>query len=170
MAFDAFLIFDSTATGPNGQIRIVGESLDATYKGAIELKAFEVSSENPVTIGSTTGAGKLRFSPFKIMKSVDSTSPAFLSVIGNGTHFPTVSLYLRKAGTTNATFAIYRFSTVFVTSQDAAGSAGDDTPVENIQLVFGAMQIEYDSYNASGGLSGKNIASWSQVTNSNKFP
>ena len=165
MAFDAFLTFAGTAASPFGPIAINGKSTDPDHPGAIELKAFDFAIANTVSIGSAgggAGAGKAQFRPLQIIKAVDSTSPAFLMLVGAGAHFQTVRLALRKAGKLD--FVVYTFGLVFVTSQETTGSAGDNSPTETINFAYGSLQVQF-SVNNKGAIRHFD-GSWDQTTNS----
>src|ERR1700739_792594 len=97
MAFDSFMYF----TG--GDPAIEGETQDTTYsaKKAYELYSFSWGASNPVTVGSAAGgmgAGKVSLSSFNVMKKTDNASPTLFKACCTGTHYPTATVVLRKAG------------------------------------------------------------------------
>src|SRR5437588_9037878 len=121
MPFNAFIWFDNSA---GGKVVIPGDGQDtSTYahaKDAFEIKDFSFGVENPTTIGSATGgagAGKVKFNEFTIKKTTDKATPLFFRVSATGDHFPTATLYIRKAGpnapVSSTPFLIYKFGTVF---------------------------------------------------------
>src|SRR5258707_11169961 len=112
MAFDTFLYFD-----PASDPKVEGESQDSVYKDkkAMEIYSFSFGASNPVTIGSATegsGAGKVSISSFNIMKKTDNASPSLFTACCKGTHFPTVTVVLRKAGGSQLEYLKYIFSEV----------------------------------------------------------
>src|SRR5262245_36667013 len=99
MAVDAFIYFDKPGSGEKPE----GETKDATYKpkAAFEIKDFSFGVENPTTIGSATGgagAGKIKFNEFTIKKTSDKASPVFFKNCCIGSHYPNVTIEMRKAG------------------------------------------------------------------------
>src|SRR5450432_1809797 len=91
-AFDVFLqVFP--ATGPV----IAGGSADPIYSGWIVVDSFEAGSENPVTIGTTTGgagAGKPSFEGFTLVKKVDVATPLFFDKLASGGQLATVHMVI----------------------------------------------------------------------------
>lgn len=166
MAFDAFLVI----TTASGQPPLMGETRDAQFsaKNAIQIEAFSFGIHNTVSIGSATGgagAGKARFSEFKITKAVDRASPNLLLYAGRGAHITQLDLYLRKADGgqqgADAVFLQYSFKLVAVSTIDWSGSAGDDTVKEEVTFEYGALQITYQPDQKGATSSG----SWDVVKN-----
>ncbi|HEX7653674.1 MAG TPA: type VI secretion system tube protein Hcp [Verrucomicrobiae bacterium] len=173
-AFDMFLKFYPDV----GQAQIVGESQDASYPGSqgwFELKQFDFGVQNPATIGSTTGGagtGKASFTEFKLSKTVDSVSPALFKILSSGAHFKSARLVIRKSGGATAKpdpYLQYEFNTVFATAQHWGGSAGDDTPQEDVTLAVGEILISYKVQNPDGTLGKATTGGWSVISNSDKF-
>src|SRR3954464_3517957 len=78
---DIFLKMNDSQPG------LQGESLDKAFPGAISLKSFEWSVENPTTIGSApsgAGAGKAKLIPLKVTKLVDASSPGLMMAAAKG--------------------------------------------------------------------------------------
>jgi type VI secretion system secreted protein Hcp len=171
MPFDTFLTFTQPATGGlnvGGQITGAGESADQAHRNAIELRSFTFGVENPTTIGSATGgagAGKAKFSLLTIQKNIDQASTNLFQATTTGAHFPEAKLFVRKAGT-GRDYLTYTFRMVFVTRVKWDGGEGDESPVETVDLVYGAMQVEYLRTDASGAPVGQPARGlWSQVSN-----
>ena len=169
MAFDVFMIVRD-AQGRQAPNLPVGESLDQTYKGAMELSEFSLGAENTIAIGSTTtgaGTGKATFKEFTVKKAVDSASGVFFKTLATGAHFQNVTLYIRKAGGTvsGKPYLIYSFGTVVVSSIEWSGSSGDDLPTETITFAYGQLQISYAQQTATGTLMAPKMESWDRVAN-----
>src|SRR5690348_6288858 len=143
MAFDAFLVFTTT----KGQPTLEGETMDAQFgpKHAVAIKSFSLGISNTVSVGSQTrgaGAGKAQLHEFKISKEIDTVSPVLLQLAGSGGHVTQMDLYLRKAGSGakgSAVFLQYTFKLVFVATIDWSGSAGEETPSEEVTFKYGAL-------------------------------
>jgi type VI secretion system secreted protein Hcp len=139
MAYDAFLKIDDV----EGDVTVAG------HEGEIEIMDFSFGVENPLTIGSATtgaGAGKATFDAFSITKSTDRSSPVFFKNCVTGAHFNKAVLSMRKAGGSSQSdlFIKFTFSTVFVGKVDWAGADdGGDAPEEQIDFVYGEIQIYF---------------------------
>jgi type VI secretion system secreted protein Hcp len=170
MAVEMLLQFVGASTTG---ITVVGESVDKAHPQTILVNAVDFSVENPTTIGSTStgaGAGKAKFNAIKVSKHVDSASPALFQALTTGAHFPVVKLFVRRAGaTTLSDYAIYQFNLVYITNVDISGDGGDETLHETVQMVYGALQVSYAPMTATGTLGKQQIATWNQVTNTDKL-
>jgi type VI secretion system secreted protein Hcp len=166
-----FLEFSGAAKTVTGPISVVGESLDRAHPQTIELSGVELEIENPTTIGSASGGagvGKAKFNPMTVTKAVDGASAALFQAMAMGAHFPTVKLYVRKAGSPTGAptdYLVYQFNMVFITKMDVSAGSGDDAPRETIEMVYGAMQVTYTPQSPTGQLGKPSTAMWSQVTN-----
>jgi type VI secretion system secreted protein Hcp len=167
VAVDIFMQFPQPANGPTGPITIKGEVQDPAHLNWVGVQSVAFGIENPITIGSATsgaGAGKAKFNQLQITKAVDSASPALFSAVGLGAHFPTVTLVMRKGGTTGD-YLIYTFALVFVQEVDWSADNGGDSPTETVTLVYGAMSVSYAKQNSTGALGAPIVSNWSQVLN-----
>ncbi len=182
MAFDAFLFFQSSDTNylPKGETTDpqFGESNTEMVKNpAFEIKSFNFSVQNNVTIGSGSmgaGAGKAVFEKFKFQKTVDSGSPSLFNACAAGKHIDAAVLVLRKAGgvapgKSQPCYLAFKFLFCYVDTVAWSGSTGDDVPTEDVSFAYGAMQILYRMQDAKGQLTTTFPAAWSQVTNTSLF-
>ncbi len=168
MAIDVFMQFPQPAVALAGNITVKGEVLDPAHLSWVAVQSVAFGIQNPTTIGSASagaGAGKAKFNQLQISKAVDSASPSLFSAVGQGSHFPTVTLAIRKSGGSTPDYLIYTFAMVFVTEVDWSVDNGGDTVAETVTLVFGAMQVSYAKQNSTGTLGTPAVSSWSQVTN-----
>lgn len=144
MAVDIFLKVE----GPP----IKGEALDDKHKDEIDVLAWSWSLSNSgnAQIGGGAGAGKVNVNDLSITKFVDkATTDLFLST-ANGQHHETVTLTVRKAGTTPVEYVKITLSEVLVTSLSTGGSGGEDRLTENISLNFAKVKVEYTPQKADG--------------------
>jgi type VI secretion system secreted protein Hcp len=169
-AADAFLQF-----GPNKnpEFNVMGESLDSTFKGAVELQSFAFNVENATTIGSVSGgagAGKAKLNNLVIKKRVDRTSPKLFQAMATGSHYPDVTLSLRQAagaaGKGSTPYLIFRFKMVVVVKIETTFSSGDDV-MEAVTLAYGALEESYTPQTADGSLQPTQTVkgTWNQITN-----
>ena len=134
----------------------------------IDVMSFSFTVSNAATIGSGTsgaGAGKVVFGSFQFVAHVSNASPALFDACCQGTHFPSASLYLRKAGGKQEVYMRYDFTLVFVTSIQTKSIDGDPVPVEVVTLAYGALVERYAAQTAAGTTAGPVLRGWNQVTN-----
>jgi len=170
VAIDAFLVFSTDS----GKPPLAGETQDQQFKSkaAVEVASYSFGIHNTTTIGSMSGgagAGKAKFSEFKIEKVVDSVSPNLLHYAGGGLKIPRIELYLRKAGGTRLIYLQYSFKLVYVTDVEWTVGAGDDSVRESVAFAFGALQVMYKLSDATGATKGTLTGTWNQVKNNNGF-
>jgi|GEM_PF-1492247 len=135
--------------------------------GWIELNSFQLGHENSTTIGSATGgagAGKIRFSEFKITRTIDKASPIFFdTLIKKNTESKndtfkhdncTVNLDKQHTSETQPYLTI-TLENVMVSSFSV--SSGGDRPTESISFNF--TKIEFKDKASTGGqtTSGGNV-------------
>ncbi|TZG32235.1 MULTISPECIES: type VI secretion system tube protein Hcp [Agrobacterium] len=169
MSIDAFLYFP-------GQSDVVGETLDSDMaeKRAFELKNFDFTIKNKISIGSYTGgggAGKADFDPVTVEKRTDTGSCGLFSALCSGKHFDEAILELRRSGGSNSssgtTFMKVHFKMVMIA--DMNWTAGEDSADEKIQFEYGAIKIEYFRQAKDGRMTkasgGQGETKWSRVMN-----
>jgi len=167
MAFDAYLKLDT----------ITGESTSLGFKGCMEIFNFSLGVSNPVTIGSAStggGGGRAVLQPFSFTKKTDSASPSLFLASASGAHIAAGTVQLRKAGgagvqgkVTPVTYLTYIFNVIFIESVSWSGSTGgDDSPEEHVVAHYGALTIEYQPQDDTGGpKGGAVVACWNVQTN-----
>jgi type VI secretion system secreted protein Hcp len=175
MAVDAFLQF--TETGASGVV-LNGETKDQEMSKKkpvpFEIQEWKFAITNTTNIGSASGgggAGKCKFEPFTVKKTIDTSSPMCFLTCCVGGHFNEVALFIRKAGATatqsGQTYLQFGFKMVAVS---AINWSHGDVPSEDITFEYGAIQISYTPQDSKGGLSGKPIVDqWSQISNTADF-
>ena len=131
---------------------------------------FSLGAENATTVGSATagiGAGKVKFNSLVIKKAVDRTSPTLFQALAMGSHYPTMTLSVRKTGGAKGSpFYMLKFAMVFVTKITV--SSGDEQPTEEITLSYGAVEETYTPTDPTTGATDPAKAvrgTWNQVTN-----
>jgi type VI secretion system secreted protein Hcp len=146
-----------------------GESFDKSLPGAINLKSFAWSIENPTSIGSASGgagAGKAKLNELEVTKLVDASSPGLMMAAAKGTSIPSATLIVRKAGATSPdAYLQYRLKTVFVTDVETSADASDDGVTETVKLAYGSMQERYVQTRPNGATLSPIITGWDQILN-----
>jgi type VI secretion system secreted protein Hcp len=145
---------------------IRGESRDAAFPQAIVLTSFSWDAENPTTVSSSTGGagtGKAKLNGLVVDKPIDAASPGLFQRLTTGTHDPSMTLTIRRAGANPFVYAQYCFQTVFVTNVKQSGDG--DQARETVTFAYGAVQQKYTPQTTTG-LAGVPLQTgWSQVTN-----
>jgi type VI secretion system secreted protein Hcp len=133
-AFDAFLKIDG----------IPGESVDDKHRNEIEVLSFHWG----IARGNR---GRAQVQDFQVVKHVDAASPLLFDAVCSGQRIKEALFTLRKAGDKAIDFYKVRFDEVLISSVSPAGSAGgDELPLEQVSLNFGAVEIEYTMQNPDG--------------------
>jgi type VI protein secretion system component Hcp len=128
--------------------------------GSIDILQYNVGYQNPVTIGSTTVAGKVKFGPLDVLTQVGSQSAGLFVAEALGAHFNTFTLTVRDSAA--RLVATYEFKLVFVTSIQDSGDNSGSPPTEDVQVAYGAIRIS--TFNPVTQLMSSQ-SSFSQVTN-----
>ena len=146
-------------------------------KGAavVEIRGFSLSAENATTIGSGAtgaGAGKVKFNPLQVQRSVDRLSPTLFAISSSGAHFPTVQIFVRKPGGTppGRPYLAYEFSMVFVSGIQWSADAGEEAPVEQVDFAYGSLAVGYYPQQPDGSFGRPTKLGWSQITNTATGP
>jgi len=135
-AVDAYLYIDG----------VKGES--KTIQNAIELESSSWGAargmSSPTGASSDREASAPSVSEIVVTKHVDSSSPMLTKCAATGCHYPSATLYVRKAG--GGQLQQYQLSNVTLSRFNASGG---DRPTESITLNF--TKIELKSATAAGG-------------------
>jgi len=154
MAVDMFLKIENPP--------IAGESLDSKHTGEIDVLAWSwgLSNSGSAQMGAGAGAGKVNVSDLSITKYVDKASTDLFLSTCNGQHHATVTLVVRKAGTTPVEYIKITMTEVMVTSLSTGGSGGLDRLTENVSLNFAKVKVEYTPQKADGSADATLTQGW----------
>jgi type VI secretion system secreted protein Hcp len=137
---------------------VPGESTSPDYKDAIDVLAWSWGVANQIDIGSVGsggGAGKATFAPLKVIKSIDSATPALLTNATTGQHFNSMTLTATRLDGKTAVEEPYMrmtLETVLISNVSHGGTAGPDTGVtETVTLEMGKVKTEYRKFDAAKG-------------------
>jgi len=163
MAVDMFLNLGKT---------IAGETQDSAQKAAgdIDVLAWSWGASNAGSFhaGGGGGAGKANFQDISITKYLDKASPAILIALAKGSHIPTATLLVRKAGEGQQKYLEVTMNKVLVTSVSTGGSGGEDRLTENVTLNFAEMKLEYFLQNEKGVTASGGVFDWDIAGNVSK--
>lgn len=134
--------------------------------GSFDVYSYSFNTQNPVTIGTSSGAGfgKVSFQPLTITLPVGLQSPALFQVMASGGYFPSLRLDVRNdAGSLTAR---YELGLAFLTNITTSASSGDDAPTETYQFVYGSLRLTtFDPI----ALKTSFVGSWNQIRNTPDF-
>jgi type VI secretion system secreted protein Hcp len=139
-AFDAYLFI------PGFQ----SESQDKGHEKWIKL--YQVSWGHAHVGGGAAGMGRAQFQDVSVQKFFDSTSPALATAVAAGQLFPNAIIELVNADQNHMPFAKLELGGVSITTYEASGAAGGQTPhpVESIKLNFCSIVWSYIPQDPSG--------------------
>lgn len=159
MAVDMFLKIESPP--------IKGESKDDKHKEDIDVLAWSwgLSNAGNAQYGGGAGAGKVNVQDISITKWVDKASPDLVLSTCNGQHHDTVTLFVRKAGTTPVEYLKITMSEVLITSYTTGGSGGEDRLTENVTLNFAKVKVEYTPQKDNGAADKTMTVGWDIAAN-----
>ena len=150
---------------------VVGETTDDEMKKkkAFELLSWSFGATNFQSIGSGAhgaGVAKGEYTPFSIVKIVETASMALFQHALAGTHFTEAEVLIRRAGGTEQKqipWITLKMQKVFISNFSLSGGGGQIS--ESITFDCGAMEIKYHPQDGKGGVGTPVPAVWSKITN-----
>lgn len=126
---------------------ISGESTDEDHKGEIDVEAF--------TFNAKRAGGKVRFSPLRVIKVYDASSPKLMQAAASGRHIRSGTLTFRRSGDPNGVeFLTYKLSDLTVTSYQEGGANADDRTLGSLEDEVGLspakVQVTEKTVDTSG--------------------
>jgi type VI secretion system secreted protein Hcp len=126
---------------------ISGESTDEDHKGEIDVEAF--------TFNAKRAGGKVRFSPLRVIKVYDASSPKLMQAAASGRHIRSGTLTFRRSGDPNGVeFLTYKLSDLTVTSYQEGGANADDRTLGSLEdevgLTPAKVQVTEKTVDTSG--------------------
>jgi type VI secretion system Hcp family effector len=119
------------------------------------------------SVGSGTGAGKVKFNPFSVTRTIDKLSPVLFQHCCTGQAFAKIDLLqVRPSATSGAAgvlFLQYTFKLVAVAT--VATAYGDSNATETVTFQYGDLQIRYAQQKPDGSLLAPVVAGWDIVKN-----
>ncbi|HKQ69380.1 MAG TPA: type VI secretion system tube protein Hcp [Polyangiaceae bacterium] len=158
MAVDMFLKLEG----------IKGESADGKHKEEIDVLAWSwgAAQHGSRGTGAGGGSGKVQVQDISFTKYVDSATAALLQDCCAGSHIPSATLTVRKAGgKAPLDYLTITLKEVLVSSISTGGSGGEDRITENVTLNFASFKLEYKPQKADGSADGPKTATWNIAKN-----
>jgi type VI secretion system secreted protein Hcp len=154
---------------------IDGESIVKGHEKWIEVLSYSWGATNPASFSSGSGAsaGKVEFDEFSFTKLYDRSSPVLLLDLAQGKQIEEAlfDFLTLTGGATPEVYLQYKFSDVFMTSYDVAGSTGGGNPIESWSFTFGKVQTTYKPQdNKTGKLGAPVTFTWDVTGNMAPIP
>jgi type VI secretion system secreted protein Hcp len=148
---------------------VPGESRDRDHPNQMEVLAWSWGLSNSGS--GAAGAGNPGSVPvihdISITKYVDKASPLLMLGCSKATSYSTVTLGVRKAGTTGRDYLVITLTDAIVTSVTSGGSSGEDRFAESITLAFAKVKLEYYEQKPDGSYNSTPVTyTWNIATNS----
>ena len=116
---------------------------DDIGSGPLDISAFSWGVTNTTSVnlgaGSGGGAGKASFQDFHFTKGIDSTSPKIFSAVASGEHIPSAIVDVYAPGSTDIVIS-YKFTDVFLSSDQETGSGSSGFSSESVSLTFAKVE------------------------------
>jgi type VI secretion system secreted protein Hcp len=122
-----------------------GESRDKVHAGKTDVLAWSwgVSNSGSAHVGGGAGAGKANVQDLSFTKYIDKSSCSLLLASCKGSHYPTATLIVRKAGGKPLEYLTITMTEVLISSVSTGGSGGEDRLTENVSLNFAKVKVDY---------------------------
>jgi type VI secretion system secreted protein Hcp len=154
MAFDAFLKVEG----------IPGESTDDKHADWIEILSYSAGVSQTASASASSGGGasaeRADFQDFSVVKTLDKASPKLAVACADGTHIPTVTLELCRAGGDKLKYMEYKLGNCIVSSCRPGGSSGgaETLPLEEVSFNYGKIEWTYTQQQRADGSGGGQVA------------
>ena len=148
---------------------IKGESQDDKHKDTIEIASFSWGAVQSGGAGTTggLGKGKVSFQELHLTAQMSKAStPLFVSCT-TGKHISKATLFVRKAGGTQADYYTITLKELLVTSYQTGGSggAGGQLPMDQFSLAATKIEINYSTQDEKGKLTPAGTFKYDRSTN-----
>jgi type VI secretion system secreted protein Hcp len=131
---------------------IPGESIDEKHPGEIEVLSYTWGASNAaVTSGGGGRAGKVQVSAFHFTARSSRASPLLFKACASGKHFKKVVLSLaRTVGDQAQDFIVWTLHNVLISAYQINAEQAGPLPVDEVELSFEKVEVEYQLFDASG--------------------
>jgi type VI protein secretion system component Hcp len=138
--------------------------------GAQDVLSYSWGAQSKYTISSSVQSGKATEAPLSIQIYASKVSPRFLTMVGNGSKFTTLSLIVTS---TSQDFLYdsetFELSDAHVISISMGGAVGGGGTVESLTFAYRAIKETFQPV-GNGVLLTPVTSSWNFALNSTTFP
>lgn len=124
---------------------IQGESTDANHKDGIQILSGQWGAHQ--TGGSApaggAGAGKAQLDDFRLTLEYSRASPALLLAALTGKHIKSGVLTVSRPEKQGLNYLTYTFTDVLISSYATDISPDHPSPVDQISIAFGKIEVKY---------------------------
>jgi len=140
---------------------ILGESLDSTHRGEINLLSYSQSFTN------TGGQAVPNCGAITVTKLIDRSSPALIGAVLRGNVIPTGVITFRNEGAQPLEYYKVTLTEVLITaiSQTDASPTDPTTILEQISMKATTFSFQYTPQSPAGGLRAPVRFGWNCATN-----
>jgi type VI secretion system secreted protein Hcp len=140
---------------------LTGESAATGHVGDIDLLSFSWGASNSGTKGNAQD--------LNVTKRTDKTSPPLMLAVFTGTHYSTVTLFVRNQGANPLDFFKITLTDVTISSYQVSSASANDGMFENISLHFATVKLDYQPQNPDGTANGGTISYGFNITTNAKI-
>jgi len=129
---------------------ITGESPTEKHPGEIEVLGFTWGASNP-PVASSGAAGKVQVLAFHYTARSSRASPLLFKACAAGKHFKDAVFSLaRTVGDQEQDFMTWTLQDVLVSAYQISGEQSGPLPVDEVELSFEKVEVEYQLFDANG--------------------
>ncbi|HQU43648.1 MAG TPA: type VI secretion system tube protein Hcp [Pirellulales bacterium] len=149
---------------------IEGESQDSKHKNEIDVLSWSygVANSGSMSIMGGGGSGKSSFNDISFTAYHSKASPKLNLASASGQHLKNAVLTIRKAGTDQQEYLVWKLTDVLVSSYQTGGSGSDVRPVDSFTLNYAEIEHEYKPQKADGSLDSPVKTGWNLMQNKRK--
>ncbi|GIZ45859.1 hypothetical protein CKM354_000900800 [Cercospora kikuchii] len=143
------------------------QTISISIASGIPISSYSLSFTNNATSDPANARfipGKLTTSGLELTRTFDQWSPLVFHRLASATTFKTLVLVNFSnvgAGGGNRIMSVLTFSNVLLVNQSIVGSGdGAGPPTENLQFIYGKVQVAYQPMEASGKAGNPVQADW----------
>jgi type VI secretion system secreted protein Hcp len=124
---------------------IPGEATATGYAGQIECQSVTYELKSPRDPATGAATGKRRYTPLRIVKPWDKSSPALGQALINRTPFPKATFtFVQESPSFGAKHLVIELSGARVIGVEQEGvQGGAAVPADEISFIFNAIDITY---------------------------
>lgn len=131
---------------------IAGESKDSKHSEDLQIDSWTWSAKAPKDAATGMGTGKAQASDVQFTMKTNSASPLLAQALKTNQDLPTATLICRKAGPKGEALEFFKLTlkNAKVSQYQVTGGQGSILPVDQFNLNFHSMEIEYCPQTSAG--------------------